>query len=799
MTRGLRTLSLLLVVAIVAGCATGRAVRSGRSAAARGDWDAAVAYYRQALGRDPGRIDVKIALQRAMTAASSDHIKRAREFETQDQLSGAIAEYRLAAELDPTNTLAAAKAIELERRQRDRIEASRPPSQLERLREQVRQSATIPTLDPRIKLPALNFPGASIRDILAAIGAFSNINVTYAQSAEPLVTRAYTINVQDMSLEEALNKILSANTLSFKVDSARSILVFQDNQAEHVKYDDLYVQPFYLSNIEPTDMIQIITQMTTVTATSAARPICAQAKSTTAITCRATAPMISLIDRLVKSNDKPKAEVLIEVEVLEVDRARTKQLGLDLQQYALGFTFSPEVAPPNTSGSFPPSTPPPFNMNTISEGISPNDMYITVPTALVRLLESDSKTRTLAKPSVRGAEGATITMNLGDQVPVLNSQIPATTTGVGLTTAPVTSFAYKNIGVNLTMVPRVTFNDEIILNNLTIENSAVGATINVGGTQLQTFSDRIVTTSLRLRNGESNLMAGLLRERTSTDNTGLVGLARIPILRNIFGNTNERAEQSDIVVIITPHIVRSHELTADDLRPMYIGTQQNLGQTGAPALISPDVPIPTGVTLPGGAQDNVAPAAAPTAAPLNPAVPLAPATPPPAAPTAAPLAPPRAPEAAPPAAANPPAPATPQAPAVIAVFSPGAPFQSGSMQPYTVPITVGNLPETNTITLRLTYNAQVLRAQAAAQGSFMGQGNMAATFVPRIDPNAGTIDLVFSRPNNGPGASGTGLLASIQFIAMTPGSTQVTMTGTASGPGGQPVTVSFGGATIVVR
>jgi general secretion pathway protein D len=782
----LRYGALALILTLAAGCATGRAMVAGDKAVQRGDWDAAVAYYRQALARDPGRIDAKIALQRAMGAAAAEHIKRARELEAQDQLAGAIAEYRLAAELDPTNTLAAAKASELERKQRDRVESARPPSRIDQLREQVRQSATIPTLDPRIKVPALKFTGAAVRDILGAIAAFSNppINVTYAQSAEAAAGRSYSIDVQDLSLEEAFNQVLSNNNLAFKVANSRTITVFQDTPQEHAKYDDLYTQVFYLSNVDPADMVNVIMQ-TTLSNAQSARPTCAQVKSTTAITCRATGPVIGLIDRLVKSNDKPKAEVLIEVEVLEVDRSRAKQLGLDLNQYALGFTFSPEAAPPNTSGTFPPANPPPFNVNTIRGGISTNDFYATVPTAVVRLLENDNHTRTLAKPSVRGAEGSQITMNLGDQIPTLNSQIPSTTTGIGLTTAPVTSFTYKNIGVNLTMTPRVTFDDEIILNPLTIENSAQGGFIDVGGIQVQSFSDRIVTTALRLRDGESNLMAGLLRERTDTRNTGLVGLARIPILRNIFGNTNQNFEQSDIVVVITPHIVRSHELTTEDLRPMYIGTQQNLGQSGTPPLISPETPVPSGVTPPvGGAQGG-----GPGAAVPSPVVPGAPA------------APPRAPEAVPlqPAEGAQP-PALPPSPApMISLFSPGTELQSGAMAPYTVPITVANLPEGGTITLRITYDARILRAQAAVQGTFMNQGTVTPTFVPRIDPNAGTVDLVFSRPAAATGASGSGLLGSIQFQAMSPGSTSISVTGSASAPGGQPIPVQFGTATVVVR
>ena len=284
---------LLLVLA--AGCAMGRAVRSGENAAKRGDWDSAVAFYRQALGTDPTRIDVKIALQRAMGAASAEHIKRARDLEAQDQLAGAIAEYRLASEMDPTNTLSVAKANELERRQRERAEASRPPSQLEQLRAQVRQSSTIPTIDPRIKVPELKFANAAVRDVLSNIAAFSNppINITYASGTEQAIGRAYSIDVRDLSLEEALNQVLSNNLLAFKVINPRTILVFQDTPTEHVKYDDLYSQVFYLSNVEPADAITIINQMTQ--GGPANRPVCAPSKSTSAITCRATGPVMGVI------------------------------------------------------------------------------------------------------------------------------------------------------------------------------------------------------------------------------------------------------------------------------------------------------------------------------------------------------------------------------------------------------------------------------------------------------------------------------------------------------------------------
>ncbi len=148
--------------------------------------------------------------------------------------------------------------------------------------------------------------------------------------------------------------------------------------------------------------------------------------------------------------------------------------------------------------------------------------------------------------------------------------------------------------------------------------AAVGATLNVGGTNVQSFTGRTVHTILRLRDGESNLLAGLLREQNATINTGFVGLVHVPILRNIFGNTNQTVDTSDVVIVVTPHIVRSHELTPDDLKPMFIGTQQNLG-IGTPALISPETPIPSGVTPPGAAAPAGA-APAPEAAPRAPGV-----------------------------------------------------------------------------------------------------------------------------------------------------------------------------------
>src|SRR5690606_13866931 len=155
-------------------------------AARSGDWDAAVAYYRAALASEPGRIDIRVALQRATAAASAEHVARARELEEQEQWSAAAAEYRLAADLDPPNLFAAAKAVAIERKLREEIEALRPPSRMDTLRDQARQASPVPVLaDPRAPIN-VNFTNTSVREILTTIGQYAGINVAFVE--QPSIT-----------------------------------------------------------------------------------------------------------------------------------------------------------------------------------------------------------------------------------------------------------------------------------------------------------------------------------------------------------------------------------------------------------------------------------------------------------------------------------------------------------------------------------------------------------------------------------------------------------------------------------
>ena len=679
---------LAAALGVSAGCTAGRAFRKGDEAARLGDWDAAVTHYTQAVQANPDSPEYKIALQRAMQSAAQEHISRARQLEEKDQLDAALLEYRKAIEMDATNRLAAAQAAALERTIRERIEASRPRPRIETLREQARQGPP-PLLGLRERLRGLNFNNSSVRDILSFIGSSAGIRITYDQA---YTDKAYSIELEDVTVEEALQQIMAANQLFYKVVNPKTIIVINDRADKRQQYEDIVVKTFFVSHVAAQELSQLVTTIMRVPQMPVAPVVMAHPdKSVNSILVRATAPIMDVIERIIRSNDKPRAEVVIDVQILEVNRARAKQYGLSLNAYALGFMFSPEVAPPNTSAtpSAAAPSPPPFNVNTISQGVSTADFYANIPTALVRFLESDTQTKTIAKPQLRGAEGTKLTLNLGDEIPVLQTVFGAAAPG-GFATTPQSSYTYRPVGVNVEVTPRVTYDGEIIL-ELVIENSTLGGSIDVGGQAAPTFGTRKVTTKLRLREGESNLLAGLLRERDRRDLRGFPGLLRLPVFRQFLSDNDQAIEQTDIVMLLTPHIVRTHELTSQDLSPIYIGTQQNLGLAGPPPLIAPapDEPVPapstgTGVNqivpstpglTPGGVPRPPL-AAAPGAQPLD-------RTPPPGtSPVPTPIAPIPEKPAAPPA--GPGAGGSPVPPAGAATAPPtGVPPGTGTVPPAT--------------------------------------------------------------------------------------------------------------------
>jgi general secretion pathway protein D len=792
-----RGVAIVLLAVLIAGCAANRAFGRGENAARAGDWDAAVEHYRAAVQANPDRADYQIALERAMINASIRHLDQARVFEARGQFEDALREYRRASQYDPTNRQIAGKVIEMERRLRDLAEAARPPTTVQQLQQAARQTPE-PLLNPASREPIdVVFNNASLRDILSSMGMSAGINVTYERDYQD---RSYTVQLRGVTFEQALNQILAANQLFYKVINDRTIMVIPDNAQKRALYEEQVIRTFFISHADATEVAQILNGVIRIPALAVAPQIVAN-KTNNTITVRASANIVQIIERVVDQNDNPKAEIVIDVQILEVNRRRTREFGIDLSEFAITAVFSPETDPRTDDGL----VPQPFNLNTITRGISTADFYLSVPAAVVRFLETDSETRLIAKPQLRGAEGQQINLNLGDQIPV-----PATVftpiAGGGANFNPLTSFNYKDVGVNVQMTPRVTIEGDIILDIL-VENSTLGAPIVIADQALPTFGSRRVQTRLRLRDGESNLLAGLLREDDRRTLRGIPGLLRLPVLRSMFAANETRIEQTDIVMLLTPRIVRTQELTASDVSPIFIGSQQSLGLGGPPPLIAPPVgtepPVAPAPALPPPAAP-VQPAAPGTGVPVVPpgsspipgttAVPAAPAQPTPGAGAAAPPAGPPV----PPAAGSPPAAVPGTAVGGQLILSPPGPEFRVGAGPYTVPVSISGASQLSSVSLTITFNPAALRVRAIQEGSFMRTGGAPVTFTQQVDGATGRIDIAIVRTEDATGVAGTGLLAAVVFDAVGGGTANLAMTGAAAGPRGTPVPLQFAAVPAVV-
>ena len=415
-----------------------------------------------------------------------------------------------------------------------------------------------------------------------------------------------------------------------------TLIVVPESRQKRVAYDDLLLRTFYVQNAEINDTVNLIKTLAKIT-TAAGNP------SLGAITVLGTVDQIAMAERIIDANDKPRGEVILEVKILEVSRSNTRKWGIELSNYSTRVTLAPST---NDLGSTLNIRP--YLLSSINQA----DWILTIPSNIfAQFVESPSTARILAAPRLRAAEGKKAELKIGEEVP-----IPVTSYSVGLSGGtnqgylPATSFQYKTVGVNLSFTPRVAASGDVTL-EMAAEFSILGEDRNVGSDTnkilVPTFGTRSVTGVLRLRDGETALLGGLLKNTEAESFTGALGMNNIPVIGKIFGSHQKKIEDSEVIISITPHIVRAPKVTEDDLVALRVGTQEVPKVEGArPPLFgtepeAPGAPPPSGGTTgPAGgskpaATPPVSPASAtPTPATPGPVIPPAPAVPGPVAPSA---------------------------------------------------------------------------------------------------------------------------------------------------------------------
>ncbi|MEN3337312.1 MAG: ral secretion pathway protein [Acidobacteriota bacterium] len=598
----LRTLSGRAVVAaalLTGACATSSAYRAGQKAETAQDYDRAVVDYTKAVRAKPEDRTAQLALERARVRASQEHYFRGRRLQATERFEEALAEFQLASELNPSAADVDAALRETRQKLRTRLAVSREgKTELQALIERSRDLAPAGLELPEgVKLPdSLVFSNAGSTMVFRALGRWADLNVIF----DPGFRDApITVDLRNISLPDALASLTASTRTFYRVTAPRTITIVPDTPAKRREYEEAVVRTFYLSNADIKEVVDLLRVVVDVRQIS---PITA----TNAISIKDTPEHVAAAARLIAAVDKARPEVVIEVELLEVDRSRLREYGLELASSgsAPGIAGSADV---NRTG---------FSLQTLRNLTQADVLLSGLPGVYYRLLKNDANTRTLANPQLRTSEGLTAQARFGEDVPIPVTQFAPIATG-GINQQPITSFNYRTIGVNIDITPRTHHDDEVTL-ALKVSLSNLSGT---GFAGLPTFGNREITTTIRLKDGETNMLAGLIRDEERTVLSGTPGLSDLPVIGHLFASRHKESQQTDIILTLTPHIVRVLDLSEADLRPFRLGRDSN----GAVVEL-PNIQLP-----PPRDRDDNAPSpgpAGPGGAFPQPLQPSAPATPP---------------------------------------------------------------------------------------------------------------------------------------------------------------------------
>ena len=597
----LRMLAVALALA-ASTCATTGALLEGRRAERERDYDQAVIAYTRALQERPHDRNVQLALDRARLRAAQMHFAEGRRLTRLARWQEALEEFQIAYDLNP-GMGDLDRAI---RETRDAVRAelaAQPEGQtaLEALIERTLAAAP-PGLDlPQgVELPAsVVFSSESSRAVFSALGQLGGVSVVFDTQFRDT---PFSGDLRGMTFDTALAVVAASTGNFFRVTAPGTVTIIPDTPAKRREYEEEIIRTFYLSSAdvaETIDLLRLVVDMRRL----------APVTATNAISIKDTPERIDAAARLIRAIDKARAEVVIEVQLLEVDRQTLREYGLRFASAGGNSDISGgESAVDDSEGQRADG----LGLSVDDVGrLSGSSLFLANPTSLlVRLLETNSSTRILANPQLRTSDGVAAEAHFGERVPVPVTTFTPIAAG-GISQQPITSFNYEEIGVNIDITPRIHHNDEVSL-AIEVEISNISGT---GFGNLPQFGSRSITTMIRLRDGETNILAGLIRDDERETRGGIPGLSRIPFLGRLFGRTRTDTQETDIVLTLKPHIIRGLALDENDLRPFRIGANAGAGApAGAGSLPSnPPQPQPrAGRPLPGrtdGPQRPIAPPA----------------------------------------------------------------------------------------------------------------------------------------------------------------------------------------------
>ena len=554
--------------------------KQGQNAEAKDDVQGAYEAYYQAYQKKPTDERYKLSWERTRFPAAALHVEHGERLRDQGNYTGALTEFLRAIEIDPSNELASQDI----KATRDKMNAQSPaPENAPRTSDEAMELAAPIQLKPISNEPLTLHMVEDSRVIYQAVGKAAGINVLFDPAYN---SKRIQVDLNNVSLTDALRIVATVSNTFWRPITSNTIFVAENSRSKHTELDQQAVETFYLHNIsQPNDFTEIQTVLRNLFSQGARITGVA---SEDAIVMRATPDELLLARRLVENLDKAKPEVVIDVAVLEVSRDLLRNIGLQLPQTAsinfqpsnaniaceTGSTGCNSTSSTGTSTSSTSTTTSSITLNNLAH-LNSTNFAVTIGQAAVNLLLTDTRSRIIQNPQIRASDGQEATLKIGERIPIATGSYQTGAATAIVSSLVNTQFQYIDVGVNLDMKPTVHFDRDVSM-KFKVEVSATNGNSSIGGITEPIITQRVIDQTIRLKDGEPNLIGGIVQHQTTWAISGTPGLAELPLLKYFFSTQQKETTDDEIVFLIVPHVVRAEEIGPEDLQQIDTGTTNDI-------------------------------------------------------------------------------------------------------------------------------------------------------------------------------------------------------------------------------
>ncbi|MDR3751021.1 MAG: cohesin domain-containing protein [Terracidiphilus sp.] len=767
--------------------------KRGESAEAREDYDTAFENYQKAYAKDPKDLTYRTALYRVRVSASSLHVSRGRKLLQAGNEQAALAEFLHAAEIDPSNEAAQQEIARLRQKNGEAAPAAETSLPVEPgTRQDIDSMGAPPQLRPISTEPLTMHMTEDAKTVYQAVGRAAGVNVLFDPD---FTAKRIQVDLNNVTLLDALRIVGTLSNTFWRPVTANTIFVAQNTRAKRTELDEQAVQTFYLSNAwQQNDLNDVQTALRNVLPNAKVYGVASQ----NAIVMRGTPDELLLAQKLVDDLDKARAEVVVDIAVLEVSKNWERTLGIawpSSVSVALQTSTSSSSSSSSTTSTSSTSTPTLYNL----AHLKASNFAVTVGSATANLLLSDSNTKILQNPRIRATDAQKATMKIGERIPIATGSYSSGASTSTVSSLVNTQFQYQDIGVNIEMTPTVHYDHDVTL-KIKIEITSQNGSVTISSVTEPIIAQNVVDQVIRLREGEASILGGIQNKQDISTVTGVPGLGSIPILKYLFGSKDHQIKDDELVFLVVPHIVRTQSLDPVNLRTIDTGT----GQTIELRHVQGDNPGSSPAVNPPSAPASNPPPVTPRARPAAFAQPAVGTVPAQSALAAAPAILAQMSAAADlnehkatAAVANA-APAQPHSgPVNLMLNQPAGPVAAGAT--FQVPVVLTGGTNIAAVPMQLQYDPAKLSLVNVTPGDFLNRDGQAAALVHR-DDGPGSLTINASRPPGAAGVNGAGVICVLSFQAKAAGQTTLAITRPAAvNSAQQQVTATGSQIDIVVR